>query len=92
MLCCTVCIMLCYTVCTVLYVLCYAVVCCGVVICSIRYFTVLYALHVPYYAMLCYITLRVLKPMVEFNRKGVILTILSHHELKIVKQIYDFVS
>ena len=81
MLCCTVCIMLCYAVCTVLYALCYAVLCCTVramlyVLCcgdllyAIFHCTICTACTVLCYAVLYYTIvrlLRVMKPIVEFN-------------------------
>ena len=89
-LCCAVLYCMCYAVCTVL---CCAVVWCGDLLYTVFHCTICTACTVLCYAVLYYTIvrlLRVLRPIVEFNCKGVILTILGHHEFKIVKQIYDF--
>ena len=92
--CCMLCAVLYCTVCAMLYILYCAVLYCGDLLYTIFHCTECTACTVLCYAVLYYTIvrlLRVLKPMVEFNRKGVILTILSNHEFKIVKQIYDFI-
>ena len=85
---------MCYAVCMYCAILCCGVVWCGDLLCTIFHCTVYTACTVLCYAVLYYTIvrlLRVLRPIVEFNCKGVILTILSHHEFEIVKQIYDFI-